>query len=105
MRKLLLCLVMLSLAMPAFAQPTATPQGSPSNRVTWFNRLTDSMATMGKSETEKKRLIQRRKEDRSYIRQRKAGYVKEAHTQKNIAKQQKNIMKKVSSSGKTTIGL
>lgn len=105
MKKLLLCTIILSLASPAFSQPTSTPQTSVDNRVTWFNRLTDSMATMGKSETEKKRLIQRRKDDRRYMRQRKNGYVKEATTQKQIAKEQKNIIKKVSGNGKTTIGM
>ena len=77
---------------------------SNSNRVTFFNKITDSLATMGKSKSDKERIKKIRQENRRNIRSFNQENKNRVKTQSKIQKEQKKILNKIPK-GRTTIGL
>ena len=75
------------------------------DRQTWFNGLTDNIATIGKSQKEKDMILRQRREARRNERLLKDNLAQQRVAQKRIHSQQKNILKKVGNSNHTRIGL
>lgn len=70
---------------------------------TWFNNLTDSMATIGQDRQSKNEIIGLRKNSRREYRQQKDQIRKRKATRKKISQQQK-AFKRRNNSGHTRIG-
>ncbi len=95
------CLSLLLAAGPVSAQAdyVQLPK-SDADRQTFFNNITDSLATFGKSGKEKERVIKQRKADRRAERLRKQRRSRDAKVQKQIRQQERVIMKKIEAKNK-----
>lgn len=74
------------------------------NQQTWFNSITDSLATVGKTQQDKKDILRLRQDSRRQYRQQKDTLRKRSKTRKTIKKQQAEVMRKYNSDGHTHIG-
>jgi hypothetical protein len=86
----LFVLAMFALCQPAFAVVTST-----ANRQTTLNNVTDYLATVGKSEQDKKEIVKDRREIRREARLKNAARQKKAETRKRMKAQEELIMRKV----------
>jgi hypothetical protein len=86
----LFVLAMLALCHPAFAVVSST-----ANRQTTFNNVTDYLATAGKSEQDKKEIVEERRDSRREARLKSAARQKNVQTRKKMKAQEELIMRKV----------
>jgi len=81
--------VMLLIAIPKISW------GADADRQTLFNNLTDNIATVGKEDWQKRRIVYERKEARRQERLTKERIRRENATKRQMKQQQKIIMKKI----------
>ena len=94
---LLIVLILIFSSANVFAAIPRSPvyRDPDNNRQTWFNKMSDSMATIGKSEKEKKDIKRERRLLRRQKRIDNAEARRNAKSHRQIKNQQKIIMKKV----------
>lgn len=79
----------LALCRPAFAD------SSPANRQTTFNNVTDYLATVGRSEQDKKEIAKERHDIRREARLKSEARQKRVAVRKRMKAQEESIMRKV----------
>lgn len=65
------------------------------DKITFWNKITDSIAVVGKSDNEKNEILRHRKELRRKVRLIEDRQQKDVATKKRMIKQQNEIMKKI----------
>ena len=90
----ILVLIFIFILIPLSGQARARNYSS-ADRQTFFNDVTDSIATLGMSPQEAKKIKRERRDIRRSIRLEKARAHKNAKIQKNIKKQQKEMLDKI----------
>lgn len=97
MKRLRFSIFLLIFALAA-ASPVEAQKGDPSlteqvRRQTFFNNVTDTVATFGRSKAEKNRIIRQRKEARRIDRLKKIHTRRKAQHQKKQKERQKEIQR------------
>ena len=87
--------VIIVISIFALLMPTKSFADADADRQTIFNDTTDFITTIGKTKSEKERIIRQRKTDRRQERLEKARIKRDRQSKRQMKRQQKIVMDKV----------